>query len=139
MDGLELVPRVLESAHEVGVRGGCGLVGAGTLILALPPRLADQRLDWGQIVRRLFVGMCAAIFLSPMALDNLQSHAASLLAHKSPNMVAFFLGMAGYFVLRWIALWLEARKDKAVDEINFGRRAYDRPENKATHLGDKNE
>jgi hypothetical protein len=127
LDELDVIPRVLESAHTVGIRGGCGLVGAGVLIATLLPRKLDGTVDREQVFQRLFVGMCTAIFFSPVVLDNLQAHAETFLLHKSPNLVAFFLGGVGYFVLRWIAVWLDQRKDKSVDEIKFGRRSYDAP------------
>lgn len=121
-----LLQSLLESANVVSIRAMCGMAGASLLIIALPPRSLDNRLDYTQLIRRLFAGAFLPVFMGPWALAILSKQLPYLILHEYPELIFFTLGSLSYFLFRWLAVWLDQNKDKAINEVDFGRRFEDK-------------
>ncbi|MEQ1636712.1 MAG: hypothetical protein ABL903_08460 [Methylococcales bacterium] len=115
-------PSLLLYANTVSIRASCGMAGAIVLVMALPPRNANNRLDFNQLLQRVFAGAFLPVFMGPWALAILSKQFPYLLLHEYPELIFFTLGSISYFLFRAIALWLYKNRDKAIDEMGLARR-----------------
>lgn len=93
------------------------MLGAIMLIVVLPPRNANNRLDFDQVLRRVFAGAWMPVFLGAWVLALLETKLPSMLLHKYPEAVYCSLGVISYFLFLWVGNWLERNRDKGIDEI----------------------
>jgi hypothetical protein len=112
-------------ANIVSIRAFCGMAGAAILIMALPPRGKNNKLDITQLLHRLFAGALLPVFMGPWMLAILSTQVAYLMLHEYPELIFFTLGSLSYFMFRSVALWLDKNKDKSIEEIQFKRRWND--------------
>jgi hypothetical protein len=117
---------IMVYANLVSVRAACGMAGAIVFITVLPPRNKDNRLDFSQLLQRMFAGVFLPVFMGPWALAILSKQVPYLLLHEYPELIFFTLGSVSYFLFRSVALWMDKNKNKAIDEVKFGRRFSDR-------------
>lgn len=122
----EFFASLLVYANTVSIRASCGMAGAIVFIAVLPPRNENNRLDFSQLLQRIFAGVFLPVFMGPWALAILGKQAPYLLLHEYPELIFFALGSVSYFLFRSVALWMAKNKDKAIDEVKFGRRFDDR-------------
>lgn len=104
------------------------MAGAGILIMVLPPRGQNNKLDISQLLHRVFAGALLPVFMGPWALAVLTKEVPYLLLHEYPELIFFTLGSVSYFLFRSIAIWLNKNKDKSIDDIQFNRRKDDQKE-----------
>jgi len=122
---MNIIESLWTYANIVSIRAACGMTGAGILIIALPPRGQDNRLDISQLLHRIFAGALLPVFMGPWALAVLSKELPYLLLHEYPELIFFTLGSVSYFLFRSIAIWLNRNKDKSIDDIQFKRRRND--------------
>lgn len=122
----EFMTSLLYFANLVSVRAACGMAGASLLVMALPPRSINNRLDFTQLLYRVFAGAILPVFMGPWVLAVLAKQLPYLMLHEYPELIFFTIGVFSYFLFRAIALWQDKNKDKAIDEISFKRRKDDR-------------
>lgn len=110
------------NAQMVSLRAACGMAGATLLIIALPPRGPNAKIDRVELLYRVFAGAILPVFMGPWALAFLRSRFDYLLLHEFPELIFFTLGSVSYFLFRSIAIFLNRNKDRAITDIDFGRR-----------------
>ncbi len=114
-----------EQANVVSIRAACGLVGAAVLNMALPPRSDKGAFDFNLFLHRLIAGAFLPVFVGPWALAVLKTQAPNLLLHEYPELIFFLLGSVSYFLFRWLAIWLNTKKDDNLIERQLRRRWED--------------
>jgi hypothetical protein len=110
-------------------KGLAGLIGAAMLYMLMPPGppvvagtvISDPKAYKWATRKELAIRFGFAFLTSELAgewfVDFVQANAAWLQAGKHPLVFVGMMGAGGWYVGRWVALWLHKRQNTGLDQV----------------------
>lgn len=100
-----------------GLKAFIGMVGAALLYLVFPPTDKDGKLNRHEFFVRLLCAGVAAELFGDWAVQLLVEHAPWLHAGDHKAAVYLMVGAPAWMVGRWVAIALQKRRNKGIDEV----------------------
>lgn len=113
----------------ITIKGLAGLIGAAMLYMLMPPGppvvagsiVMDPKAYRWATRKELGIRFAFAFLSSELAgewfVDFVQANAAWLQAQNHPTVFIGLMGAGGWYLGRWVALWLHKRQNTGLDEV----------------------
>lgn len=101
----------------LGIKACLGMVGAAVLYLMMPPERPDGTFNRHEFASRLAVAGLCSMLLGDWAVDVINGLAPWLMAAQHPAPFWLASGAPGWWVSRWVALWIYKRKGKDIGQV----------------------
>lgn len=112
----------------LGLKAALGMAGAVLLYVgATPARPKDGSFNKTEFLTRLAVAGFASALCGDWAVDVVNNIAPVLMASKHPAPFWLAAGAPGWWVSRWVALWLYKQQDKDAAQVLKKVRDLDDP------------
>ena len=105
------------ASQTVAGKAAAGMLGAVVLYAVMPPINKDGTFNRREFVMRLAVAGVFSVFFGDWAVDVLNNTLPVLSADKHRAAVYLVTGAPGWWISRWVALYLQNRRDKDPVEI----------------------
>ena len=100
-----------------GIKASFGMAGAAVLYMMMPPERPDGTFNRREFAARLAVAGLCSLLLGDWVVDVLNGLTPWLKAGAHPHPFWVASGAPGWWVSRWVALWIYKRRDKDIGEV----------------------
>lgn len=111
------VDAVIAIGQTAAGKAGAGMIGAVILYAVMPPLNKDGSWNRREFIARLAVAGLFSTFFGDWAVDIVQHFAEWLQPGRHRAAIYLLVGAPGWWVSRWVALFLRRRQNKDIVEI----------------------
>jgi len=102
---------------KYGFAAVLGMIGAALLYMVLPPLTPDGKFDRREFALRLFAAGVVSTLFGDWVISLLMDYTPRLQAQNHAGAAYMMVGAPGWWISRAIALWLQNRRGKDIQQI----------------------